>query len=185
MLAAGGSRRLGQPKQLLRRRLQPLLIAAVRGADRVDARPVIVVLGAEALRLRALLRRERTPTRAVLNPRWRDGLAGSLQAGLAAAPRDARAVLVLLVDQPDVTASALRRLVAAWHKRPGVPAAAWYGGRAGVPAILPRSTWRAVRELEGDAGARAILRATPRLTLVPMPEAALDVDTPADAARLR
>jgi CTP:molybdopterin cytidylyltransferase MocA len=156
VLAAGESRRLGRPKQLLRKRLEPLLVAAVRAV-----------------------------THAARNARWREGLASSLQRGLAATPPDARAVLVLLADQPDVTPRALARLVAAWRKRPRVPAAAYYDGRAGVPAILPRSTWRAIRALEGDAGARAILRAAPHVTLVPMPEAALDIDTPADAARLR
>jgi CTP:molybdopterin cytidylyltransferase MocA len=55
----------------------------------------------------------------------------------------------------------------------------------GVPAILPRRTLRAAREQGGDAGARALLRNAVEITLVEMPEAELDIDTPADAARLR
>lgn len=185
VLAAGESRRLGRPKQLLRRRLKPLLSTVVSVAAGFAEPPIVVVLGAESLRLRALLQRDAVATQPVRNARWRDGLASSLRVGLAAVPRDAAAALVLLVDQPDITRRALARLVAAWRRRPNVPAAAYYHGRAGVPAILPHSTWRAIRTLEGDAGARAILRASPRITLVPMPEAALDIDTPADAARLR
>jgi molybdenum cofactor cytidylyltransferase len=185
VLAAGESRRLGRPKQLLRRRGRPLLAAAVAAAAASQSGPIVVVLGAHAQRLRALLARERTALRVVTNSKWREGLSTSLQAGLAAVPRDARAVLVLLVDQPHVTARSLERLIGAWRRHPGLPAAALYGGRPGVPAILPRATWRAVRALDGDAGARAVLRAARRLTLVEMPEAAFDLDTPDDAARLR
>jgi molybdenum cofactor cytidylyltransferase len=99
-------------------------------------------------------------------------------------PRATSALLVTLVDQPRVDARALRRLVAAWRRRPGLAAAARYSGRSGVPAVLPRAYRRAVRELTGDSGARALLRDA-RITVVDMPEAALDIDTPADRAGLR
>jgi molybdenum cofactor cytidylyltransferase len=165
--------------------MQPLILnalAAARGA--LDGAEIIVVLGAAALRLRALLRRRAPGVRTVLNARWRTGLASSLQAGLRAVPRDARAVLVALVDQPNVDAVALRRLLAAWRRRPAVPAAALYAGRAGVPAILPRGAWPALFALAGDAGARAVLRDAPAVTLVAMPEAVFDVDTREDLAQL-
>jgi molybdenum cofactor cytidylyltransferase len=110
-------------------------------------------------------------------------MATSLRAGLAAVPRGAQAALVLLVDQPRVDAAALRHLVAAWLRRPGLPAAARYAGRMGVPAVLPRRYWRALRALDGDEGARFLLRDA-RVTSVDMPEAALDVDTPADLLAL-
>jgi CTP:molybdopterin cytidylyltransferase MocA len=185
VLAAGGSRRLGKPKQLVRRRTRPLLahtLAAARSA--LPTAPLIVVLGSHALRLRLVVRRAGHGI-TVNNPRWEDGLATSLRAGLAATPPGTRALLVLLVDQPEVGAAALRRLVRAWRRRPGVPAAACYGGHAGVPAILPRRNWRAIRALRGDSGARALLRNAPSVTLVALPEAAIDIDTPADLAALR
>jgi CTP:molybdopterin cytidylyltransferase MocA len=187
VLAAGGSSRLGQPKQLVRRGRRPLLLHAVQAASAAveDRSRIVVVLGAEALRLRALLRRAAPDVRAVTNARWRAGLATSLRAGVRAASRRGEAVLVLLVDQPDVDAAALRRLVGAWRRRPTAPAAARYAGRVGVPAILPRRSWRALRALERDAGARALLRDARDVTAVDMPEAELDVDTPADLARLR
>lgn len=186
LLAAGGSRRLGAVKQLIRHRTRPLLahaLAAARGA--LPRSPLIVVVGAESLRVRLVLRRTRCGARVVANARWKDGMATSLRAGLAAAPRSARAALVLLVDQPRVDAAALTRLVTAWRRRPGVPAAARYDGRVGVPAVLPRRHWRALKELKGDQGARALLRGGAAPTLVAMPEAALDIDTPADLVKLR
>jgi molybdenum cofactor cytidylyltransferase len=185
LLAAGGSRRLGLPKQLVRYRARPLLLhAAMAARSALPRAPLIVVVGLEALRLRLSLRRTRCAARVVANPRWDRGLATSLNAGLAAAPRSARAALVLLVDQPHVGAAQLKRLLAAWRRRPGVPAAAFYCGRSGVPAVLPRRRWRELKSLEGDQGARALLRGTD-VTLVDMPEAAVDIDTPADLARLR
>jgi CTP:molybdopterin cytidylyltransferase MocA len=156
---------------------------AAHGAPMADE-DIVVVLGAHALRLRLLLRRHSPAVRIAPNPRWMTGLASSLRAGLAAAPRDAAAALVLLVDQPDVDAASLRRLINAWGKRPGVPAAARYAGRAGVPAVLPRRVWRTIRALDEDAGARAFLRGASELTLVDMPEAELDIDTVRDLARL-
>lgn len=184
VLAAGGSRRLGRPKQLVRFRSRPLLVRAVEAAaDASRARP-IVVLGAQALRLRSVLIRSKRPCVAVENPGWHAGLASSLRAGLEAVPDDADAALIVLADQPLVDAAALRRLVAAWRRRPGLPAAAAYEGRLGVPAIVPRRLWPALRRLEGDAGARHVLAAAPRVTAVAMPEAALDLDRPEDLARL-
>ena len=186
LLAAGGSRRLGAAKQLVRYRTRPLLahaLAAARGA--LPQAPLIVVVGSEALRLKLVVRRARCGARIVANPRWREGMATSLRTGLAAVPRTARAALVLLTDQPHVDAAALARLLGAWRRRPGVPAAARYDERVGVPAVWPRRSWSALKKLTGDQGARALLRGAPSITLVEMPEAALDIDTPADLLELR
>jgi hypothetical protein len=91
---------------------------------------LIVVVGAEALRLMLVVRRMQCRARIVANPGWKRGIATSLRAGLGAVPRRAQAALVMLVDQPRIDAAALQRLVAAWRRRPGVPAAARYAGRA-------------------------------------------------------
>ena len=184
VLAAGGSLRLGRSKQLVRYRRRALLLNALDAADTVAPGRVVVVLGADALRLRSLLKRNRSKAVVVANSRWREGLAGSLKAGIAAAPLSARAVLVTLCDQPAVDAAALRRLVDAWRHRPNAAAAAHYSRGVGVPAILPRALWKQVRNLEGDAGARSILRNSTGITAVDMPEAELDIDTADDLEKL-
>jgi molybdenum cofactor cytidylyltransferase len=99
-------------------------------------------------------------------------------------PRRLTAVLVLLVDQPCVTAEDLTRLIGAWVARPRLAVAAEYSGRPGVPAIIPRRYFSALRALSGDTGARGFLRSLENLVCVSMPSAAFDVDVPEDAARL-
>ena len=184
VLAAGGSRRRGRPKQLVRHRQRALLLRALDAAEAVAPGRGVVVLGADALRVRSALRRAGSRAVTVTNSRWRQGLAGSLQAGLAATPSSARAVLVTLCDQPAVDAIVLRRLVDAWRNRPNVAAAARYARGIGVPAVLPGKLWGQLRKLEGDVGARAILRALTEVSAVEMPEAELDIDTPRDLERL-
>lgn len=185
LLAAGGSTRLGRTKQLVRFRNRPLVAHAAALAEAATPGRVVVVLGAEACRLRHVLRQHAPRAEVVVNGRWRDGMGSSLAAGLGRLPSSARAALILLVDQPRVTSASLAHLVACWRRRPALPVAARYGERVGVPAILPRRLFGAARRLEGDAGARTLLR-TPsiRVVAVPMPEAAIDVDTQRDVSAL-
>ena len=184
MLAAGGSRRLGTPKQLLRIRGRRLLSRVIDAAEAVTPGRVIVVIGADRLKMRSLIRRHHPGAHSVDNSQWADGMAGSLQAGLAVLPTRATAAMLLLSDQPAVGAASLRRLAGAWRRRPGKAAAAAYGGVLGVPAILPRSLWREARRLSGDEGARKLLRTRGMAaTVVDMPEATWDIDTLEDLRR--
>jgi len=185
ILAAGGSSRLGTPKQLLRVHARPLLSHAVAAAEVVTPDRVLVVLGAHALKLRLLLNRRHPDVYTVTNADWLGGMAGSLAVGLSALPRDSTAALLLLTDQPGVDARSLQRLVRAWGYHPAQAAAAHYGGRLGVPAVLPRKLWAEAKQFGGDVGARHLLRENDTVsTVVQMPEAAFDVDTEQDRERL-
>jgi molybdenum cofactor cytidylyltransferase len=137
------------------------------------------VLGANADLLEPLVRAA-TATVA-FNPDHAAGLASSIRVGLALAPFDARGALIALADQVAVTAEDLRNLVARWEQQPDRIVAAQYADTLGVPAIFPADLFRELAELQGDRGARALLLRYPERVLgVPMPAAALDVDTPAD-----
>lgn len=184
LLAAGGSSRLGRPKQLLRAGIEPLIVRAARlGLGAVDGR-VVIVLGAEQLRLRSVLRRHGLTADIVINRLWSQGMASSLAAGLGrVAPGDLGA-LILLVDQIEVGRGDLRRLVGRWRRWPGHAAAARSNGRVGAPAIIPRRLFRRAAMQSGDAGARHLLRSLGALTAVTMPAASADIDTPEDAAAL-
>jgi molybdenum cofactor cytidylyltransferase len=183
LLAAGGSRRLGEPKQLLRLAGQPLVRRAALAALASCAERVLVVTGAHAERVEAAL--AGLALECVRSASWESGLAASLRVGVSAAlARDPDAgVLVLLADQPAVSAPLLDALIAL--RRAGkMVAACEYGGEPGVPAIFASHLARELLALEGDRGAKALLlRERARAALVPFPDGALDVDTPEDWAR--
>jgi molybdenum cofactor cytidylyltransferase len=184
VLAAGASSRLGRPKQLVRYKQRSLLAHAVAAAAAVAPNRVVVVLGAGAMRLRLALRRSRQRAIYVQNRHWQEGIASSLRTGLAALPKGARAVLVVLSDQPRVSARVLARFARAWRDRPGYPVVSVYAGGIGVPAVLPRRLWRPAARLRGDVGARNMLRGEARLARIAVPEAELDIDTAADLGKL-
>jgi CTP:molybdopterin cytidylyltransferase MocA len=155
----------------------------VTRASEVTGNALIVVLGSGAAQLAPLLKH--SPGSVVINQEWREGLASSIRAGVARLPAACSAVMLLLADQAAVTAEDLRRLAGSWRKQPQHIAAALYSGSCGAPAIFPRSSFRSLSELRGDTGARALLMRNPdRVVRVPMPSAAIDVDTPEDLLAL-
>lgn len=175
VLAAGGARRFGRHKLLRRTGRNSLLSLAAGNAAALTQGRCVVVLGCAASRLVREL--HGLGVRVVVNRRWRDGMAGSLRTGIAALPSSATAALVVLADQYALDPSDLRRLAVAWCRAPARPAAAWFQGRTGAPAILPRAWFRQVACLEGDEGARTLLRAPGvATTRVAMPAARLDLD---------
>jgi molybdenum cofactor cytidylyltransferase len=183
VLAAGASTRFGSAKQLVRLAGRPLLHTVVTRASEVTGNALIVVLGSGAAQLAPLLKH--SPGSVVINQEWREGLASSIRAGVARLPAACSAVMLLLADQAAVTAEDLRRLAGSWRKQPQHMAAALYSGTCGAPAIFPRSSFRSLSELRGDTGARALLVRNPdRVVRVPMPSAAVDVDTPEDLLAL-
>jgi molybdenum cofactor cytidylyltransferase len=179
VLAAGASTRFGSAKQLVRVAGRPLMHTAIARAVDVAGSSVIVVLGARAAELAPLL--THSPASVVINRGWREGMASSIRTGIARLPASCTAVMLMLADQPAVTADDLKRLAAAWRRQPDYIAAARYGTTTGVPAIFPRSVFGQLATLRGDVGARVLLQRNPdRVLRVPMASAALDVDTPED-----
>lgn len=187
ILAAGESRRLGQPKQLLAYRGQTLLERAIRLANEAGASPVLVVLGANFATISAAIRSSNAIQ--VHNDRWRQGIASSIESGMRAlsvhAP-DAYGVVLMGCDQPRLTAEHLSSLVSEFEGREAaVIAASLYGGVRGVPAVFPRVTFAELHNLRGDKGARSVIESV----LCPvvakeLPGGEVDIDSPEDLALL-
>jgi molybdenum cofactor cytidylyltransferase len=184
LLAAGSSSRFGSPKQLAEVEGRPMLLRALEILLELDEpAPLTVVLGANADQLLPLL--DHPAVSVVVNTGFEQGMAGSIRTGVLAAPSNARGVLIALVDQVAVTSDDLRRLVECWQQQPERIVAARYSGVSGSPAIFPREFFPQLAALQGDRGARSLLSLhAARVVAVPMPSAALDVDTPADLARI-
>ncbi|HTW46484.1 MAG TPA: nucleotidyltransferase family protein [Acidobacteriaceae bacterium] len=180
VLAAGASRRLGRPKQLVQVEGESLLRRTARLALEAGCALVIVVLGFEAERLRAEL--AGLPVEVTINANWSSGMGSSLACGVAAARRmrpEMDALLLLVCDQARLTADHLRRLLARHASGSVAVTASGYAGRFGVPAVFAPGLIPELERIEGDHGARKlILRSNPRI--VDWPDGADDVDLPRD-----
>ena len=126
------------------------------------------------------------PVNIVENNHWQQGLASSIKAGINSLEPDCRAVLITLCDQVLVTEEHLRRLVDRWMADPSRIIASGYAGTLGTPAVIPAEFYPQLLALEGDAGAKSVLKNNPgRVRTVHIPEAEFDLDVPADLEKLQ
>ncbi len=181
---------MGRPKQLLPYRGTTLLRHAVNTAMASRCGRVIVVVGSEEEAMRREL--AGLPVEIASNPDWPTGMGSSIRAGLALIPAPTpiaapcpSGVLIMLCDQPGITADLLDKLMNK-HASEATPVVACsYAGVAGVPALFDTSLFDELRQLDPSAGAAMLIkRHGIRSVLIPFPSASVDVDTPDDYERL-
>jgi len=189
VLAAGASTRMGRPKQLLPYRGHTLLRNAAAIAAASVCRPVLVVLGAYANQIQPEI--DGLPVRPVMNERWAEGIGTSIQAGLGALSTDdqadnVQAVVLMLCDQPCVTAAVIDDLVTAYYASGREIIASEYGGTLGVPALFGRGYFAELATVSGEAGAKCIIAAhASDVVPVPFPMGMADIDTPEEYRQLQ
>jgi molybdenum cofactor cytidylyltransferase len=178
VLAAGAGTRFGdQPKQLAELEGRPLLEWAVRAqCDAPVLERVVVVLGASAARIRNAVEFGRAEV--VVCPDWDAGQSASLRCGLAALS-EASTVVITLGDAPLVPSSLIERFAG---EPPGTRAV--YDGRPGHPVVLGADQVAALTQIDGDVGARDLLRGA-RVIEVGHICSGRDVDTPEDLEEVR
>ncbi|ADO75955.1 nucleotidyltransferase family protein [Stigmatella aurantiaca] len=184
VLAAGGSSRLGQPKQLLHHEGRTLVRRTTETALAAGLSPVVVVLGAHREAVAAEL--AGLPVHPVHNPDWAAGMGGSLRVGLRALPPESvDAALVVLCDQLRVDAPHLSALVDTFSRTQSPIVASGYAGARGVPVLFSRTLFAELEALAPEEGARRVIAREPsRVVEVALAGGAEDVDTAADLARL-
>jgi molybdenum cofactor cytidylyltransferase len=184
VLAAGQGLRFGGQKLLAPLRDRPLLQHALDAANASSLAPVVVVLGADADAVTAGIRLGRA--RLVHNVDHATGQASSLRVGLRSLDASDAAVVVL-GDQPNVTAALLDALVAA-QRSSGAPAVVCaQDGRRSPPTLLHRDLWEEVDALRGDTGARDVLARHRDVAVFEVGEGLGrldDIDTPEDRERI-
>ena len=174
---------MGKAKLLLPLEGKPLVRWSVEGlAAHVDL--VMVVTPPDDAALRVAL--DGLDVRFVTNPHPEAGQGTSIAAGARTLPAGTEAVIVALGDQPRLPPEILTTLLAAFRREGKPIAAPVYKGTQGTPVVFASSIFPELRALDGDAGARAIVRRDPgRVTHVTLDiDMPPDVDTPEDYARL-
>ena len=193
VLAAGGSTRMGRPKQLAQLDGRPLLahvLAALdaapvdRGSGGLKPGPpvdrVVVALGGAASEV--LDRVDLGRAEPLVVEGWAAGMGHVLASTLAQAGDDWEAVVVLLGDQPLVPGRAVARVVEAWRAGAGPMVTATYGGRPGHPKLFDRRLLPELLRLTGDTGARDLLAAHPdRVHRVEVGDLGSDADIDVEA----
>ena len=182
ILAAGNSSRLGRPKQLLEYRGSTLLTRLVLEASGAGTRPIAVVSGAVDLSTAIA----GLDVSIVENPRWSEGMASSISAGVAWMSEQAvDAAFIAVCDQPHVTASLFRAMLAARERDVKGIVACSYSGTTGIPVLFDRQYFALLQQLTGQEGAKKILHAhAADVAIVPFPEGATDIDTEDDYFKL-
>ncbi|HQQ97312.1 MAG TPA: nucleotidyltransferase family protein [Cyclobacteriaceae bacterium] len=182
LLAAGGSTRMGTSKQLLDIGGVPLLVRSTQIALDCGASSVVVVLGAQAeVHQQAVAG---LAAEVIVHRQWKNGMGSSLKAGLTYLLRrqdKPEAVMVLVCDQPRLTAQHLRALITTYRNTKKSIVASHYGGTDGVPALFDQSLFPELLMLPDEQGARKVIAVHEESVVrVSFPEGAIDLDTPED-----
>jgi molybdenum cofactor cytidylyltransferase len=182
VLAAGSSTRMGKSKQQLPVGNGTLLEHTIRCAVDSSQQNILVVLGAHAHQHQALI--QHLPVTISVNIDWVMGMGNSLKFGvkktLALWP-DTQGLLVLVCDQPLLTATHLSTLTNTWLTRQPMAVASEYKSVAGVPAIFDRGVFQDLLSIRNPAGARELLlKWDAEVVRVPFAGGEIDLDTPED-----
>ncbi len=179
LLAAGESSRFEGTKQLIALDGVNLVDRALATIRRSKVDDIVVVLGNRAEEVRAKIKG--SGFRVAVNKRFREGMSTSLKAGVKALPRDSDAVVVILADQPFVTAGLIDRLIAKYLEQSCRVVTSSSGGLVSPPVLFDRSIFEEIALLKGDTGAKSIVLNHKSAERVEVdPEALLDVDTAED-----
>lgn len=156
ILAAGMSRRLGRPKQLLMLDGQPLVSHVVGRALASNLDEVVVVTGAHNLAIEAALADR--PVRFARNPVYAEGQGTSLASGIAAVGVNIDAAVILLADQPGIATTTIDNVNRAFRESGAPVVMARYGASRGHPVLFSRDLFPELLSLSGDTGGREVVR---------------------------
>jgi molybdenum cofactor cytidylyltransferase len=186
ILAAGGSSRFGQPKQLIPFRGKSLVYRIIDAACEAGCSPVVVVIRSEDEKLYREFDGAGVVT--VQNHQWSRGIGSSIRCGIQGLIKslpDVEASVLLVCDQPAVNVRVIQRLIALHETTGKSIVASSYADTLGVPALFSRSVFEELLSLGDKAGAKSIvLRSRERVASLSFPEGQTDIDTWEDWEKL-
>jgi CTP:molybdopterin cytidylyltransferase MocA len=182
VLAAGGASRFGTTKQLARINDKTLVQHSIELAREVCGSYTILVTGHDSAAVAAA---GISAQFLIVNDRYTDGIGSSISAAVRSISHAADAIVILLADQPLITADHLRAIRDAWSGADDEIVATSFADTEGPPVLLPRATFESLTLLSGDKGARSILHDPGyKLKTVEFQNAAVDIDTPEQLRQL-
>jgi molybdenum cofactor cytidylyltransferase len=184
ILAAGSATRFGSCKLLANYCGRPLVTYALDAVQALMPNKIILVTGAYHELLEKYCNNlQINHLQMVYSENWRLGMGHSLASGVEALD-NTNPLLILLADQPRVSAKDLSGMLQLWKENPTQIICASFAGTVGVPAIFPAEFKTALKGCSGDRGAKQILlKHQNRVIPVSMPSAEFDVDTPQDLSQ--
>jgi len=186
VLAAGGSTRFGEPKQLAAFQGETFVRRIVGAAIDAGCAPVVVVTGEDSAQV--ILELTGIPISVAVNPQWSSGLGSSIGVGVRHAmdlAADLDAAVLLTCDQPFVNGPALTQLIELRLTSGKLIIASAYAGTLGIPALFDRSLFPDLLQLKGDQGAKGIIfERRYDVASFNFPAAAIDIDTVGDYEKL-
>ena len=183
VLAAGASRRLGVPKQLLlyqgttlvRRTVETVLLSKVNS--------VHVVFGFKAEKMKTEI--ADLPVHTIVNPNWQKGIGTSIRSGIQSIKPNIDAALIVLCDQPKLSVDILNRLIETYHATRAPIVACKYAGTVGVPTIFDHCIFPELLSLKGNHGAKRIIERHTRESIeIEFYGGEIDIDTAADQKQI-
>ncbi len=185
VMAAGGSSRMGQPKQVMDINGKPMILHVLEKLTYLDLAFTGCVTGANSQLIAATLPAD---IRIIQNELWDRGLGTSVAQAIAYVDsiKAIDHVLIVLADQPFINNQDLQRMITLSAQFPGKCIASSYSGSPGVPVIFPRKFFKSLLHLEGDKGAKSFLTnlSMAHLHLYEHHQNLLDLDTPEDVSNI-
>ncbi len=186
ILAAGASKRLGHPKQLVMFADETLLERTVKRALNSPLRKIIVVLGKSAERFQKLLQPYNVEI--AINQNWSAGISSSIAVGLKRLDEQVSftatvfdSALFLTCDQPFLTAELITQILQKYASTKSPIIASAYADCLGIPALFNSKLFPELLKLEGDRGAGVLIKKYKNsVSSIPFPAGEIDVDTEAD-----
>lgn len=186
ILAAGESKRMGTPKQLMNWKGKSLLQHVIDEGEASNIHEVFVVLGAKVDEIKATLIFNKNNV--CINSEWKEGMGTTLSCGvrfILDKPTAFEAIVIALVDQPLINAAYFNEMIRVWQAQKSLMVVSEYDETLGVPALFDKHYFLDLLQLDGRVGARHIIRNYPkRQSKLKIRGTLFDVDTPEDYLKL-
>ena len=187
IMAAGASRRLGQPKQLIDYQGQSLIRRILHEAINAEIGDITVITGYNHHEIEKEI--QDLKVNVFYNEEWEEGLGASIRNGLKyvlGRKPETNAILLTMVDQPFVDADHLKKLAKAYDpSRPMIIASA-YSSTFGVPVLFDSQYFEEMKQLKGDEGGKKIfVNYLRNIVEIPFIQGAIDIDEKKDLKTLK